>query len=58
MLPKNSKPQKRTTRERNNKRKQSKNDLQLLLFANWVSQSTPLKKNSTSNFDASIGTTK
>jgi hypothetical protein len=38
MLPKNSKPQKRTTRERNNKRKQNKNDLQLLLFANWASQ--------------------
>jgi hypothetical protein len=42
MLPKNSKPQKRTTRERNNKRKQSKNDIQLLLFANWVSQNPPL----------------
>jgi hypothetical protein len=38
MLPKNTKPQKCTTRKRNNKRKQSKNDLQLLFFANWVSQ--------------------
>jgi hypothetical protein len=27
-------------------------------FANWVSHSTPLKKNSTSNSDASIGATK
>jgi hypothetical protein len=42
----------------NNKRKQSKNDLQLLLFANWVSHSIPLKNNSTSNSDAFIGTTK
>ena len=31
---------------------------QLLFFANRVSHSTPLKKNSTSNSDASIGTTK
>jgi CRISPR/Cas system CSM-associated protein Csm4 (group 5 of RAMP superfamily) len=29
----------------------------LSFFENWVSHSTPLKKNSTSNSDASIGTT-
>ena len=43
-----------TEREKKNK----KNTLQLLFFANRVSHSTPLKKNSTSNSDASIGTTK
>jgi hypothetical protein len=45
-------------KERREKNKQGKNKLQLLFFANWVSHSTPLEKNSTSNFDASIGTTK
>jgi hypothetical protein len=35
MLPKNSKPQKRTTRKRN--KKQRKNKLQLIFFVNWVS---------------------
>jgi hypothetical protein len=40
------------------KKKQGKNKLQLLFFANWVSHSTPLEKNSTSNSDASIRTTK
>jgi hypothetical protein len=39
-------------------KKQRKNNLQLLFFANRVSHSTRLKKNSTSNSDASIGTTK
>jgi hypothetical protein len=39
-------------------KQQKKNNLQLLFFANRVSHSTPFKKNSTSNFDASIGTTK
>jgi hypothetical protein len=38
-------------------KKQRKNDLQLLFFANRVSHSTPLKKNSTSNSNASIDTT-
>ena len=38
--------------------KNKKNNPQLLFFANRVSHSTPLKKNSTSNSDASIGTTK
>jgi hypothetical protein len=52
-----SKSLKCTTRKRN-KTKHRKNKLQLLFFANWVSHSTPLKKNSTSNSDASIGTTK
>jgi hypothetical protein len=56
MLPNNSKLQKRTTRKRSKKIR--KNKLQLLFFANWVSHSTPLKKNSTTNSDASIGTIK
>jgi hypothetical protein len=43
-----------TEREKKNK----KNTLQLLFFANRVSHSTPLKKNSTSNSDASIRKTK
>jgi hypothetical protein len=38
--------------------KTQKNKLQLLFFANWVSHSTPFKKNSTLNSDASIETTK
>ena len=38
--------------------KNKKNNPQLLFFANRVSHSTPLKKNSTSNSDASIGMTK
>jgi len=37
--------------------KNKKNNPQLLFFANRVSHSTPLKKNSTSNSDASIGMT-
>jgi hypothetical protein len=41
-----------------NEKKQKKNNLQLLFFANRVSHSTPLKKNSTSNSNTSIGTTK
>jgi hypothetical protein len=43
-----------TEREKKNK----KNTLQLLFFANRVSHYIPIKKNSTSNSDASIGTTK
>jgi hypothetical protein len=39
------------------RKKNKKNNPQLLFFANRVSQSTPLKKNSTSNSDASIGMT-
>jgi hypothetical protein len=46
------------THQPNEKKKQKKNNLQLLFFANRVSHSTPLKKNLTSNSDASIGTTK
>ena len=51
----NSKFPKRNHRKRE---KNKKNTLQLLFFANRVSHSTPLKKNSTSNSDAYIGTTK
>jgi hypothetical protein len=40
------------------RKKTKKNNPQLLFFANRVSHSTPLKKNSTSNSDASIGMTK
>jgi hypothetical protein len=40
------------------RKKQKKNNLQLLFFANRVSHSTHLKKNSTSNSDASIDTIK
>ena len=51
MLPKNSNPN-YTDHERKGKNK-------FYFFSeNWVSHSTPLKKNSTSNSDASIGTTK
>jgi hypothetical protein len=46
------------THQPNEKKNKEKNNLQLLFFANRVSHSTPLKKNSTSNSDASIGTTK
>jgi hypothetical protein len=56
-LPKFPNPQSAST-EWEKTKTTKKNNLQLLFFANRVSHSTPLKKNSTSNSDASIRTTK
>jgi hypothetical protein len=57
-FPKNSQPKSVPPERKKGKKKQGKSKLQLLFFANWVSHSTPLEKNSTSNYDASIETTK